>query len=107
MSPKPRYELVYALQTRLHLMAIERKYHSLIRKTIEDELQFEPDVETNNRKPLKRPIVFEPSWELRFGSGNQFRVFYDIHQETRKVNIVAIGIKQGSRLWIGGEEIKS
>ncbi len=107
MSPKPRYELVYASQTKPHLMAIERKYHSFIRKTIEDELQFEPDVETNNRKPLKRPIVFEASWELRFGPGNQFRAFYDVLLETNEVNIVAIGIKLGSRLWIGGEEITS
>jgi mRNA-degrading endonuclease RelE of RelBE toxin-antitoxin system len=107
MNPKSRYELVYASQIKLHLMAIEPKHHSLIRKTIEDELQFEPDIETINRKPLKRPIVFEASWELRFGPNNQFRVFYDIYRETRKVNIVAIGIKRGNRLWIGKEEITS
>jgi hypothetical protein len=64
---------------KLHLKTIERKYHSLIRTTIENELQFEPDVETRNRKPLKRPVTFEAEWELRFGPDNRFRVFYGIN----------------------------
>jgi hypothetical protein len=85
---------------------IERKYHSLIRTTIENELQFGPDVETRNRKPLKRPITFEAEWELRFGPDNRFRVFYDINIESHEVHILAIGVKEGNRLFIGGKEVK-
>jgi len=53
MNGKNRFGLIYApQQVKTHLQAIERKYHSFIRRTIETELQFEPNVETRNRKPL-------------------------------------------------------
>ena len=106
MSPRQKFVLIYALLTKLHLKTIERKYYSLIRATIEDELQFEPDVETRNRKPLKRPVIFEAEWELRFGPDNKFRVFYDINIESHEVYILAIGVKEGNRLFIGGKEVK-
>ena len=79
MTTKQRFLLIYAPITKLHLKTIERKYYSLVRITIEGELQFEPDVETRNRKPLKRPVIFEAERELRFGPDNKFRVFYDIN----------------------------
>jgi hypothetical protein len=73
---------------------------------VENELQFEPDVETRNRKPLKQPVTFEAEWELRFGPDNKFRVFYDINIGYNEVHILAIGVKEGNRLLIGGEEVK-
>ena len=106
MSPRQKFVLIYAPLTKLHLKTIERKYYSLIRATIEDELQFEPDVETRNRKPLKRPVIFEAEWELRFGPDNKFRVFYEINIESHEVYILAIGMKEGNRLLIGGKEVK-
>jgi mRNA-degrading endonuclease RelE of RelBE toxin-antitoxin system len=106
MAPSQRFDLIYAPVTKLHLKAIERKYYSLIRTTIEDELQFEPDVETRNRKPLKQPVTFEAEWELRFGPDNRFRVFYDINIESHEVHILAIGVKEGNHLFIGGEGVK-
>jgi len=81
-------------------------YYSLIRTTIEEQLSDEPDVTTRNRKPLKRPVFFEATWELRFGPRNQFRVFYDIDQTQHVVSVLAIGVKRGNRLFIGGEEIR-
>ena len=106
MSPKQKFVLIYAPLTKLHLKTIERKYYSLIRTTIEDELQFDPGVETRNRKPLKRAVAFEAEWELRFGPDNRFRIFYDINIEFHEVHILAIGVKEGNRLFIGGEEVK-
>jgi hypothetical protein len=102
----PRLELTYAPQTKEHLRTIERKYHSLIRKTIQEQLQFEPDVETKNRKPLERPVEFGADWEIRFGPDNRFRVFYEVDRKSNKVNIIAIGVKQGNRLFIGKEEVQ-
>lgn len=87
-------------------MAIERKHHSLIRRTIEEQLTYEPDVETRNRKPLIREVEFEADWELRFGHDNRFRVFYAVDSEQLEVQVLAIGEKRGSRLFIAGEEIK-
>lgn len=106
MSPKQKFVLIYAPLTKLHLKTIERKYYSLIRTTIEDELQFDPGVETRNRKPLKRAVAFEAEWELRFGPDNKFRIFYDINIEFHEVHILAIGVKEGNRLFIGGKEVK-
>ncbi|MEK7407442.1 MAG: type II toxin-antitoxin system RelE/ParE family toxin [Acidobacteriota bacterium] len=74
--------------------------------TIEEQLRFEPDKETRNRKPLHRPVAFEATWELRFGPENRFRVFYAVSHERQQVQILAIGTKQRNRLMIGREEIK-
>jgi hypothetical protein len=69
-------------------------------------LQFEPDRQTRNRKPLKRPAFVKASWELRFGPDNRFRVFYRIIAESREVEILAIGVKERDRLFVGGEEVR-
>ena len=106
MESRQRFHLIYAPIAKLHLKTIERRYHSLIRTTIENELKFEPDVETRNRKPLKRPVMFEAEWELRFGPDNKFRVFYETNVESHEVHILAIGVKERNRLFIGGEEVK-
>jgi len=105
MNAKSRFDLIYAPQVKTHLQAIERKYHSLIRRTIKTQLQFEPNVETRNRKPLERPVELGADWEIRFGPDNRFRVFYSVEQENRQVFILAIGVKRGNRLIIGREEI--
>ena len=106
MIRKQKYTLVYAPITRSHLGAIDRKFYSLIRTTIENYLQVDPDVETRNRKPLRRQVVFEAEWELRFAPDNRFRIFYDINMEFQEVNILVIGEKAGNRLFTGGKEIK-
>ena len=100
------YRLLYAPHVKQHLKAIEPKYYSLIRTTIEAQLKLEPTVETRNRKPLKLQADFEGEWELRFGPGNRFRVFYAIDIEHHEVHILAIGVKKGDRLFIGGEEVE-
>jgi mRNA-degrading endonuclease RelE of RelBE toxin-antitoxin system len=91
MNAKSRFELIYAPQVKTHLQAIERKYHSLIHRMIETQLQSEPNVETRNRKPLERPVELGADWEIRFGPDNRFRVFYSVEQENRQVFILAIG----------------
>jgi len=45
-------------------------------------------------------------WEIRFGPNNSFRVFYDTDPVSRKVYILAIGVKVGNRLFIGREEFE-
>jgi hypothetical protein len=69
-------------------------------------IRFEPDAETTNRKPLRRPALFEAQWELRCGLDNRFRVFYEIDRESRKIYLLAIGVKERNRLLIGGEEVE-
>jgi len=40
------------------------------------------------------------------GPNNRFRVFYEVDQASREVFILAIGVKVGNRLFIGGEEFE-
>jgi mRNA-degrading endonuclease RelE of RelBE toxin-antitoxin system len=106
MRRRPRFELIFALETVEHLDVIERKYHSLIEKTLDEQLGFTPDRETRNRKLLDQPAPFDATWELRFGPNNRFRVFYEIDTEEKVVWILAIGLKEGNRLIIGREELE-
>jgi hypothetical protein len=104
-KPQP-FTLVYDPAVASHLDAIEAKYHSLIRAAIEDQLQFDPESATRNRKPLSRAIELGARWELRLGPQNRFRVFYRVETDQREVDILAIGVKERERLFIAGEEVK-
>lgn len=85
---------------------IDSKYHSLIRTTIEQQLVFDPDSETHNRKPLTRETEFGARWELRFGEKNELRIFYSVYPEKAEVHILAVGIKIRERLRISGKVVK-
>ena len=88
------------------MKAIDREHHPIIRQAIDDQLSYTPDKQTRNRKPLEAPAPFAATWELRFGSNNRFRVFYEIDEKQKAVNILAIGTKDRNRLLIAGEEPK-
>jgi hypothetical protein len=100
------FTLAFDPGVNLHLRAIESKYHSLIATTIQEQLSFQPEVETRNRRPLERPTTVGATWELRFGPDNRFRVLYAVEPELREVQVLAIGVKDGNRLFIGGEEVE-
>jgi mRNA-degrading endonuclease RelE of RelBE toxin-antitoxin system len=106
MARRQPYTLIYARGVTKHLESIDAKYDRLIRETIEEQLRFEPGVETKNRKPLRQPAPFAAEWEIRFGPDNRFRVLSDIDEEQRAVQIVAIGQKERDRLIVGGEEVE-
>jgi mRNA-degrading endonuclease RelE of RelBE toxin-antitoxin system len=65
-----------------------------------------PTPETRNRKPLEEPASFGATWQLRFGPKNSFRVFYDVNHEEKTVSVLAIGVKEGNQLFIGGQEFE-
>lgn len=104
MARRQPYELLYVPEVGEHLRSIEPTHHSLIREKIEEQLLYEPDNETRNRKPLRQPAAFDAEWELRFGPDNYFRVLYGA--PNRAVQILAVGMKEGNRLRIGGEEVE-
>ena len=106
MARKKPFSLSYDQATKAQLQAIQAKYHTLIRTVIEEQLLFEPEMETRNRKPLQQPAPFEATWEIRFGPENRFRVLYGVDQERREVQIQAIGVKKGNRLFVAGEEVE-
>jgi hypothetical protein len=104
--PSKSFRFVYDTEFPSQIRAIERKYHSLIRATIEQQLTHEPEIETRNRKALTRVTNFGARWELRFGDDNEFRVYYSVYPDKAEVHILAVGIKIRERLYIGGKEVK-
>jgi mRNA-degrading endonuclease RelE of RelBE toxin-antitoxin system len=106
MAERRKFSLVFAPEVLEHLDAIERKYYRLIKKSLDMQLTSAPDKPTRNRKPLEEPLSLGATWELRFGPQNRFRVFYEIDRREHRVHVLAIGVKEGNRLFIGGEEIE-
>ena len=66
---------------------------------IETQLPHEPTRETRNRKRLRPNQLAE--WELRVEA---FRIFYDIFAQDEVVKVVAVGYKEGARLFLRGEK---
>lgn len=64
------------------------------------QLLQQPTAITRNRKPLQpNPLA---RFELRIG---ELRVYYEVNEARRMVEIRAVGIKERNRVFIGGEEI--
>jgi len=106
MARRSIFTISYAPKTYKHLDWIEPKYHRLLATTIKEQLSYTPARETRNRKPLEEPVSFGATWELRFGPKNSFRVFYDVNHEEKIASVLAIGVKEGNRLFIGGQEFE-
>ena len=106
MARLPKYKLEYAPEVYEHMRFIPMKDHRLISGAIKQQLSYTPEARTRNRKPLKEPVEFGATWELRFGTRNSFRVFYEVDQAKSVVRILAIGLKEGNRLFIGGKEFE-
>jgi mRNA-degrading endonuclease RelE of RelBE toxin-antitoxin system len=107
MVKRPTLTLTFAPEAIEHLDLIEAKYHGLLRRTINEQLSHTPTEETRNRKPMEQPAPFGASWELRCGPDNRYRVFYDVDSASNVVRVLAIGVKDRSRLIIRGEEYQS
>jgi mRNA-degrading endonuclease RelE of RelBE toxin-antitoxin system len=73
------------------LNAVKPYYRKRIIDAVDTQLAHEPTIETKNRKVL---ISFQPNfehevpvWELRVG---QYRVYYDVNEESKTVTVRAI-----------------
>lgn len=102
---KQKYEIIYSPDVFSNLKYIEKKYWSLIKKIITEQLVYDPSHETINKKPLIKPPI-DNRWELRCGPNNTFRIFYSVHESSAEVWILAVGRKVKEKLYIGGKEIK-
>jgi hypothetical protein len=103
MARRRKFSLVFAPETIEHIDAIEVKYHNLIQSTTEEQLQYTPERVTHNRKMLEVAGPYCATWELRFGPLNRF-MFYEIDSAALEVQILAIGVRDRERLFIGGKE---
>jgi mRNA-degrading endonuclease RelE of RelBE toxin-antitoxin system len=100
------YTITYTESARQQLRALPANQRRLVLDAIDEQLSFEPMSETRNRKRMSTNRL--APWELRVGD---MRVFYDVvaggaSDEPDTVQILAIGRKEGNRLFIGGKEVK-
>ena len=96
------YEIQFANSANRQLKELKAHDRALVIAQIEKQLSDKPLKAARNRKQL-RPNPVAP-WELRVKS---LRAFYDVSGgNTNVVNILAIGIKRGNKLYIEGEEIQ-
>ena len=96
------YRIEYSPETDQHLRALTARQRATVFDAVDEQLAHQPTVETRNRKPM-RPNPLAP-WELRVG---ELRVYYDVEEEPdRLVTVLAIGVKDRSRIFIGGEEVE-
>jgi mRNA-degrading endonuclease RelE of RelBE toxin-antitoxin system len=106
MGRTPPFRLIYQSNFVNHLRRIDARYRAEIRSAIEQQLTFDANVETRNRKKLKQPMPFDARWELRCGLSNRFRVFYSVNEDEHSVSIVALGEKDHEKIRIDGVELK-
>ena len=95
------YRMVYSADIREHGRSLTARQRSIVFDSTDEQLTHEPTVETQNRKQMRpNPLA---SWELRIGV---LRVYYDVTEDPQTVTVVAIGIKRGNRVFIGGREVR-
>ena len=95
------YRIRFTHSAEEHLAQLTARQQAIVLNAVKVQLRYEPLRETRNRKQL-RPNPLAP-WELRIGF---LRVFYEVDAvESDLVNVLAIGIKRGSRLIVSGKEI--
>ena len=96
------YRIDYSPDTDEHLRLLTARQRSIVFDAVDEQLIHQPAVETRNRKPM-RPNPLAP-WELRVG---ELRVYYDMVEEPEKlVTVLAVGVKDRERLFIGGKEFE-
>jgi mRNA-degrading endonuclease RelE of RelBE toxin-antitoxin system len=94
-----KYEISFTESALDDLAWFKKREQNEIRDGIRENLEYEPKVETRNRKRLRPNETAE--WALRIG---KFRVFYDVDEVVFIVAIEAIAEKKGDSLFFRGEE---
>jgi len=96
------YQIEYTDAAIEHLQSLTTSQQRIVLDTVDEQLKYEPLVETRNRKPMRANSL--ATWELRIGN---LRVYYDVEENTVSVvYIQAVGIKNRNRVRIGKEEIE-
>src|SRR5688572_154587 len=94
------YEINLSPIAQEDLKSLRKFEQKEVLKGIKAQLRHEPTKEARNRKRLDRNELAE--WELRLG---RFRVLYNVETGASRVQIEAIGVKEGNLLFIRGRRI--
>jgi mRNA-degrading endonuclease RelE of RelBE toxin-antitoxin system len=98
---KPPFVIEYSPPFLEHLAALNAGQRAIVLEEADVQLLHQPNLVTRNRKPLQpNPVA---RFELHIG---ELRVYYEVYEARRVVEVRAVGIKKRDRVFIGGEEIK-
>jgi mRNA-degrading endonuclease RelE of RelBE toxin-antitoxin system len=93
------YDIKYTETAVADLQWFKKYEQNQILDGIDQQLRYQPTVETRNRKQLRpNPTA---AWELRIGD---FRVLYDVDEQVSIVEIKRIGEKRGNVLFVRGQQ---
>ena len=93
------YDIKYTETAVADLQWFKKYEQNQILDGIDQQLRYQPTVETRNRKQLRpNPTA---AWELRIGD---FRVLYDVDEQVSIVEIKRIGEKRGNVLVVRGHQ---
>jgi mRNA-degrading endonuclease RelE of RelBE toxin-antitoxin system len=85
------YDIEYTYTALEDLQWFRKHEQNLIVDGIDQQLRYEPTVETRNRKRMQ--VNEHAEWELRIGD---FRVLYNVESQVRIVETQRIGEKRGN-----------
>lgn len=92
------YDIDFTYEALQDLMVFRKFEQQIILSSINDQLVYEPTVETRNRFRMRPNEIAE--WELRI---DNYRVFYNVANAVQIVNIEVIGFKRGNQLFVRGK----
>jgi mRNA-degrading endonuclease RelE of RelBE toxin-antitoxin system len=93
------YRIEYSPESEAHLRYLTARQQAIVLDTVDEQLMYQPIVETKNRKPMRLNLL--APWELRIGD---LRVYYDVEEEPEAVVYInAVGIKERNQVCIAGE----
>jgi mRNA-degrading endonuclease RelE of RelBE toxin-antitoxin system len=97
---KRPYQIEYSPPSKEHLGALDARQRAAVLDKVDVQLIHEPTTVSRNRKPLQpNPLA---RFELRIGD---LRVYYEVDETKRVVEIRAVGTKNRNRVFIGGEGV--
>jgi mRNA-degrading endonuclease RelE of RelBE toxin-antitoxin system len=98
------YTFEYAPHAIDHIRKLSPELRATVMDQLEHRLAHQPAVPARNRKPMDpdKKMYLAP-WELRLG---ELRVYYAVEEEAKKVIVLAVGIKEREKLFIGGREVE-
>jgi mRNA-degrading endonuclease RelE of RelBE toxin-antitoxin system len=95
------YQIEYSQEAIDHLRCLTARQRSLVFDAVDEQLTYEPTVETRNRK-LMRPNPLAV-YELRI---QNLRVYYDVEETPEKIVVIrAGGQKIRNKVYLGEKEI--
>jgi mRNA-degrading endonuclease RelE of RelBE toxin-antitoxin system len=99
------YIFEYSRDAIEHIRKLPVDRRAAVMDELEERLAHEPTVSARNRKPMDpdKKLYVAP-WELRLGD---VRVYYAVEEAPKKVIVVAVGIKEREKVFIGGKEVES